>query len=49
MAVAAIRPSAILTALPCQANDDCLTELHWLYDHQGIEKARRDLLKCLDK
>ena len=38
-----------LDYLPRKADDDCLTELRWLYDRHGIEEARRDLAKWLDK
>jgi putative transposase len=32
-----------LDYLPRKANDDCLTELRWLYDRRSIDEARRDL------
>jgi putative transposase len=38
-----------LDYLPRKADDDCLTELRWLYDRHGIEEARRDLAKWLEK
>ena len=36
-----------LDYLPRKANDDCLTELRWLYDRRSIEEARRDLVAWL--
>jgi putative transposase len=36
-----------LDYLPRKANDDCLTELRWLYDRRSIEEARRDLAAWL--
>jgi putative transposase len=36
-----------LDYLPRKANDDCLTELRWLYDRRWIEQARRDLVAWL--
>ena len=38
-----------LDHLPHKADDDCLTELRWLYDRHGIEEAKRDLAKWLEK
>jgi putative transposase len=38
-----------LDYLPRKADDDCLTELRWLYDRHGIEEAKRDLNKWLEK
>jgi transposase-like protein len=38
-----------LDYLPRKADDDCLMELRWLYDRHGIEEARRDLAKWLEK
>lgn len=38
-----------LDYLPRKADDDCLTELRWLYDRHGIEEAKRDLAKWLEK
>jgi len=38
-----------LDYLPRKADDDCLTELRWLYDRHGIEEARRDWAKWLEK
>ena len=32
-----------LDYLPRKNNDDCLTELRWLYDRRNLEEARRDL------
>ena len=33
-----------LDYLPRKGDDDCLTELRWLYDRRDLEEARRDLL-----
>jgi putative transposase len=38
-----------LDHLPRRANDDCLTELHWLYDLRDIVEARQQLRAWLDK
>jgi putative transposase len=38
-----------LDYLPRKADDDCLTELRWLYDRQNLEEARRDLAAWLKK
>lgn len=38
-----------LDYLPRKADDDCLTELRWLYDRHNLEEARRDLAKWLEK
>jgi len=38
-----------LDYLPRKADDDCLTELRWIYDRQNIEEARRDLAAWLKK
>lgn len=38
-----------LDYLPRKANDDCLTELRWLYDRQNLDEARRDLAAWLKK
>ena len=35
--------------LPRKADDDCLTELRWLYDRRDLEEARRDLAKWLER
>jgi putative transposase len=32
-----------LDYLPRKADDDCLTELRWLYDRRNLDEARRDL------
>ena len=34
---------------PRKADDDCLTELRWLYDRQNLQEARRDLAAWLQK
>lgn len=38
-----------LDHLPRKADDDCLTELRWLYDRRNLEEARRDLAAWLAK
>jgi len=38
-----------LEYLPRKADDDCLTELRWIYDRQNIEEAKRDLAAWLKK
>ena len=38
-----------LDYLPRRANDDCLQELHWLYDWRDLAEARRDLAAWLKK
>lgn len=38
-----------LDYLPRKANDDCLTELRWLYDRRNLDEARRDLAAWLGK
>lgn len=38
-----------LDYLPRKADDDCLTELRWMYDRHNIEEARRDLAAWLQK
>lgn len=38
-----------LDHLPRKADDDCLTELRWLYDRHDAEEARADLGKWLAK
>jgi len=38
-----------LDYLPRKADDDCLTELRWLYDRQTLEEAQRDLAAWLKK
>lgn len=35
--------------LPRRGDDDCLTELRWLYDRRDIDEARRDLASWLAK
>ncbi len=35
--------------LPRKADDDCLTELRWLYDRRDLEEARRDLQAWLQR
>jgi putative transposase len=35
--------------LPRKADDDCLTELRWLYDRHDLAEARRDLAAWLEK
>jgi len=38
-----------LDYLPRKGDDDCLTELRWLYDRRDLEEARRDLALWLGK
>lgn len=38
-----------LDYLPRKADDDCLTELRWLYSRRNLEEARRDLAAWLSK
>ena len=38
-----------LDYLPRKGDDDCLTELRWLYDRRDLEEARRDLASWLKK
>jgi transposase-like protein len=38
-----------LDYLPRRADDDCLTELRWIYDRRDLEEARRDLAAWLGK
>jgi transposase-like protein len=38
-----------LDYLPRKADDDCLTELRWLYDRRDLEEARRDLAAWLTR
>jgi putative transposase len=38
-----------LDHLPRKADDDCLTELRWLYDRRDLDEARRDLAGWLTK
>lgn len=38
-----------LDYLPRKADDDCLTELRWLYDRKNLEEAHRDLAAWLKK
>jgi putative transposase len=38
-----------LDYLPRKADDECLTELRWLYDRQSLEEAQRDLAAWLKK
>jgi len=38
-----------LDHLPRKADDDCLTELRWLYDRHDLAEARRDLAAWLAK
>jgi len=38
-----------LDYLPRKADDDCLTELRWLYDRRDVSEARVDLAAWLDK
>jgi putative transposase len=35
--------------LPRKADDDCVTELRWLYDRHDLQEARRDLAAWLSK
>jgi transposase-like protein len=38
-----------LDYLPRKADNDCLTELRWIYDRRSIEEARQDLAAWLRK
>lgn len=38
-----------LDHLPRKADDDCLTELRWMYDRRNLEEARADLANWLTK
>lgn len=38
-----------LDYLPRKADNDCLTELRWMYDRRNIEEARQDLAAWLKK
>jgi putative transposase len=38
-----------LDYLPRNANNDCMTELRWIYDRRSIEEARQDLAAWLRK
>jgi len=38
-----------LDYLPRKADDDCLTELRWLYDRKSLEEAHQDLAAWLKK
>lgn len=38
-----------LDHLPRKADDDCLTELRWLYDRRDLDEARQDLAAWLAK
>lgn len=38
-----------LDYLPRKADDDCLTELRWIYDRRNLEEARQDLAAWLAK
>jgi putative transposase len=38
-----------LDYLPRKADDDCLTELRWIYERRNVEEARRDLGAWLAK
>jgi putative transposase len=38
-----------LDHLPRKADDDCLTELRWLYDRRNLQEARNDLAAWLTK
>ena len=38
-----------LDYLPRKADDDCLTELRWIYDRQNLDEAHRDLAAWLKK
>jgi putative transposase len=60
-AIAEILPSAVwqrcyvhflrnaLDHLPRRGDDDCMTELRWLYDRHDIQESRRDLAAWLAK
>lgn len=38
-----------LDHLPRKADDDCMTELRWIYDRRTLEEAREDLSAWLEK
>jgi transposase-like protein len=38
-----------LDHLPRKADDECMTELRWIYDRRTIEEARQDLAAWLNK
>lgn len=38
-----------LDYLPRKADDDCMTELRWIYERRTLEEARRDLAAWLQK
>jgi putative transposase len=38
-----------LDHLPRKKDDDCLTELRWIYERRNVEEARRDLAAWLSK
>lgn len=38
-----------LDHLPRRKDDDCLTELRWIYERRNVEEARRDLAAWLSK
>ena len=38
-----------LDHLPRKADDDCMTELRWIYDRRTLEEAREDLAAWLEK
>ena len=38
-----------LDHLPRKGDDDCLTELRWLYDRWNLDEAHQDLSRWLDK
>lgn len=38
-----------LDHLPRKADDDCLTELRWIYDRRNVQEARQDLAAWLKK
>jgi putative transposase len=38
-----------LDHLPRKADDDCLTELRWMYDRRNLQEARQDLAAWLKK
>jgi transposase-like protein len=39
----------LLDYLPRKADNDCLTELRWMYDRRSIDEARQDLAAWLKK
>lgn len=39
----------VLDHLPRKADDDCLQELHWLYDRRNLAEARADLAQWFAK